>query len=171
MVCPDEELKGRSDGVHPWLQFSPTHPVLIQLVDGTRRMADIVKGRNKDPETNCHTTWTPGNKVRSILLKGYCMKNIFNNLEAADFIRVHPNTLSRWAREGRINYTQVGGNRRVFSRKDLEDFIAPLTIPVVGEEERPQKGRMFNMEAYIEQCNIAAQRNGTEALTPYDEMR
>ena len=55
---------------------------------------------------------------------------LFNPREAAEILAVHPKTLTRWAREGKIPYIALGGHAtdgRVvalrFQASDLEDWI------------------------------------------------
>lgn len=44
--------------------------------------------------------------------------------EAAEFLRVHPRTLARWAKEGRIKvYKFADRQTRRFKESDLNEFV------------------------------------------------
>jgi excisionase family DNA binding protein len=45
-------------------------------------------------------------------------------LEASRELRVHPNTLLRWVKEGRVAAVRLGGRKLLFSRKELEKLIS-----------------------------------------------
>ena len=57
--------------------------------------------------------------------------------EAAEYLKIHPDTLYKWAvEEGRIAYHRLGDGARAslrFLRKDLDDFLASQRIPTVEE--------------------------------------
>jgi excisionase family DNA binding protein len=52
------------------------------------------------------------------------MEHLLRVDEAADFLRVNPGTLRRWARSGRVN-ARWSGRQYVFSQADLEKFLTP----------------------------------------------
>jgi excisionase family DNA binding protein len=58
-------------------------------------------------------------------------KNYLRAAEAAAILHVSPKTISRWAREGKINHVVTLGGHRRFIRGDIEVLAERL---VVGNE-------------------------------------
>lgn len=53
------------------------------------------------------------------------MQNLLTAEEVADYFRVKPTTVNRWARQGVIEAVHVAGiKRRFFRRSDIEALIA-----------------------------------------------
>ena len=51
--------------------------------------------------------------------------------EAAEYLKVHPDTLYRWARQNRITYSRFGNGGRAamrFLKKDLDVFVEQSKI-------------------------------------------
>jgi len=53
--------------------------------------------------------------------------------QAAAILQVHPRTVTRWAREGRLPYMRTLGGHRVYEEAAIRKLLAELTEPV-GEE-------------------------------------
>lgn len=54
------------------------------------------------------------------------MTNLFNVNQAAFILKVHPLTIRRYIREGKLKAVKVGGNVRI-DEKDLQDFNKEFT--------------------------------------------
>ena len=52
------------------------------------------------------------------------MTRLLTVVEASEFLRVHPETIKRYTREGRIK-AYFSGNRLVLKEKDVEAFLIP----------------------------------------------
>jgi len=52
------------------------------------------------------------------------MTRLLTVAEASEFLRVHPETIKRYIREGRIK-AYFSGNRLVLKEKDVEAFLIP----------------------------------------------
>ncbi len=56
--------------------------------------------------------------------------------EAAAYLRLHEDTVARWARDGRLSYSRLGDGERAplrFLRCDLDRFNDRWRIPAVAE--------------------------------------
>ena len=61
--------------------------------------------------------------------------------QAAEYLSIHPDTLYRWAVEGRVAYSRLGDGERAplrFLKEDLDEFARGQRIPTVEEA----KGRL-----------------------------
>ena len=54
------------------------------------------------------------------------MENLFNVKQAAFILKVHPLTIRRYVKEGRLKAIRVGGNVRI-KEKDLQEFNKDFT--------------------------------------------
>lgn len=77
------------------------------------------------------------------------METLFNINQAAFILKVHPLTIRRYIKEGKLKAFKVGGNVRI-KEKDLQDFNKDYT-PATREQQSPLKVRinpakMFSME-------------------------
>jgi excisionase family DNA binding protein len=54
------------------------------------------------------------------------MTNLFNVNQAAFILKVHPLTIRRYIRDGKLKAVKVGGNVRI-DEKDLQDFNKDFT--------------------------------------------
>ena len=68
--------------------------------------------------------------------------------EAAEMLRIHPDTLKRWCRRGILAFTRVGrrgrggvGSIRI-ARHTLEDYLARRSTPASPVHNAPQAPRM-----------------------------
>ncbi len=60
----------------------------------------------------------------------------FTKDEAAQYLGINPDTLCKWARQGRIAYCRLGEGARApmrFRKKDLDAFLSASRIPTVEE--------------------------------------
>ena len=81
-----------------------------ELVGEVRRLREVVEGQRSDRP--------------------------LTRIEAAEYLGVHPDTLYRWAVEGRLAYSRLGDGTKAplrFSREDLDDFIARNRIATTEE--------------------------------------
>ena len=56
--------------------------------------------------------------------------------EAAAYLQVHPDTVYKWAREGRLSYSRLGEGAKAplrFIRKDLDAFMSGQRIATAEE--------------------------------------
>ena len=60
--------------------------------------------------------------------------------EAADRLRVHPETLRVWAREGRVTCCRIG-RRLCFRESWLEHYVEAQTRQAMGSWQLHQRGR------------------------------
>ncbi len=77
------------------------------------------------------------------------MENLFNINQAAFILKVHPLTVRRYIKEGRLKAMKVGGNVRI-REKDLQEFNKDYT-PTTRSSNSPTKIRLnpaktFTME-------------------------
>jgi excisionase family DNA binding protein len=56
---------------------------------------------------------------------GECMEKLYLVKEAADYLRVNPQTVLRWVREGRLQALR-SGRQTVFTEKSLRRFLEPV---------------------------------------------
>ena len=49
--------------------------------------------------------------------------------EVAQMLRVDPKTVTRWARAGRLEFTQTLGGHRRYYRDEVEKLLAPQREP------------------------------------------
>lgn len=64
------------------------------------------------------------------------MDRPFDKEEAARYLGINPDTVCKWARQGRIAYCRLGDGARApmrFSKKDLDAFLSASRIPTVEE--------------------------------------
>jgi excisionase family DNA binding protein len=47
-----------------------------------------------------------------------------STIEAARELRCHPNTLLRWAAQGKVPYVRLGGRKLLFSRSEISKLVA-----------------------------------------------
>lgn len=72
------------------------------------------------------------------------IENLFNVNQAAFILKVHPLTIRRYIRDGRLNAIKVGGNVRI-KESQLNDFNKEFTPripsmkPKFGEQKVPAK--------------------------------
>jgi excisionase family DNA binding protein len=59
-------------------------------------------------------------------------KEYFTSKEAAEIIGIHPVTLARYCKEGKIGFYLVGRNRR-FTQEDIDKFF---NVRYVNKKER-----------------------------------
>lgn len=55
---------------------------------------------------------------------------------AAEILQVHPRTVTRWAREGRLPYMRTLGGHRVYPEAAIRELLAELTAPVSDADAR-----------------------------------
>ncbi len=56
--------------------------------------------------------------------------------QAAEYLSIHPDTLYRWAVEGRVAYSRLGDGERApmrFLKEDLDEYARNQRIPTVEE--------------------------------------
>lgn len=63
------------------------------------------------------------------------MENIYNVRQAAFILKVHPLTVRRYVKEGRLKAIRAGGNVRI-KESDLKDFNKDYTL-VAKEKSSP----------------------------------
>lgn len=56
-------------------------------------------------------------------------KNFLSRAEVARLLEVSPNTITRWAREGRLPFVLTLGGRRRYVRDDVEKLVKVLLDP------------------------------------------
>lgn len=61
---------------------------------------------------------------------------LLNEKEAADYLRVSPETLRRYRRRRRLAFVKVG-RRPLYSVAQLEAFIHKNVVPALGDRRRP----------------------------------
>jgi excisionase family DNA binding protein len=89
---------------------------------------------------------TPPPTFVSVTVKSWGLK------EAAAFLRIHPDTLALWAREGRIPGCKVGRSW-VFMPELLEDYVLSLIkvpSPSVAAMGRPRKSLAERLSERLE---------------------
>jgi excisionase family DNA binding protein len=60
---------------------------------------------------------------------------LLNTTAAAEFLGVHPNTLRRWANEGKIDCTRLGSRKdRRFTRQELDKLLKREAHTMKGDE-------------------------------------
>lgn len=52
--------------------------------------------------------------------------------EAAEYLKVHPDTLFRWTSDGKVKYARLGNAIR-FKKVDLDDFMERESVPAEKE--------------------------------------
>ena len=57
------------------------------------------------------------------------LERLYSLEEAADYLRLSPETLRKWARVGRIGFSKIG-DRTIFSESDI--------LSVINRRERPE---------------------------------
>ncbi len=77
------------------------------------------------------------------------MDNLYNINQAAFILKVHPLTVRRYIKEGRLKASKVGGNIRI-REKDLQEFNKDYS-PAVKTNSSPLKiklnpAKVFTME-------------------------
>lgn len=70
------------------------------------------------------------------------MNNLFNVNQAAYILKVHPLTIRRYIREGKLKAVKVGGNVRI-DEKDLQDFNKDFT-PRENTNHEPGVRQKYN---------------------------
>jgi excisionase family DNA binding protein len=70
------------------------------------------------------------------------MTNLFNVNQAAFILKVHPLTIRRYIREGKLKAVKVGGNVRI-DEKDLQDFNKDFT-PRENPNKEPGIRQKYN---------------------------
>jgi excisionase family DNA binding protein len=77
------------------------------------------------------------------------MDNLFNVNQAAFILKVHPLTIRRYIKEGRLKASKVGGAIRI-KEKDLHDFNKDYTpntrSPETGMRVKINPAKPFSME-------------------------
>lgn len=80
------------------------------------------------------------------------VNNLLNIKEAAEYLSVHPDTLRRWEREGKITSIKTEGGHRRYQKESLDEYIgiqkksdAKSILPIatysrVSSHEQKQKG-------------------------------
>jgi excisionase family DNA binding protein len=69
--------------------------------------------------------------------------NLFTSAEAAQYLKVSQRTLSRYRRDGLIDYTQV--KRKIsFTQADLDRYIARFKRPAYCIPDLPESIRSFS---------------------------
>lgn len=68
-------------------------------------------------------------------------QKFFNVSEAADFIGVSAASLRKWSDKGLVPVYRTPGGQRRYSPGDLEQFLASMRQPAVGEIGVPRYGR------------------------------
>lgn len=74
------------------------------------------------------------------------MENLFNVKQAAFILKVHPLTIRRYIKEGRLKAIRVGGNVRI-KEKDLQDFNKEFT-PREQQPKSPFKIKAFTVKNF-----------------------
>ncbi len=69
------------------------------------------------------------------------METLFNVKQAAFILKVHPLTIRRYVKEGRLKAIRVGGNVRI-KEKDLQDFNKDFT-PREAAPKNPFRVKTF----------------------------
>jgi excisionase family DNA binding protein len=49
--------------------------------------------------------------------------------ELCDYLRVHPTTVRRWARQGKLRPIRLSANRVVFEWSEIERFLEAHRVP------------------------------------------
>jgi excisionase family DNA binding protein len=67
------------------------------------------------------------------------MENLFNISQVAYILKVHPLTIRRYIREGKLKAVKIGGNVRV-KESDLQNFNREISpTPIVKGYQREKK--------------------------------
>ncbi len=70
--------------------------------------------------------------LRADIREGQARDIPLTRQEAAEYLKVHPDTLFRWASEGKVKYAKLGNVMR-FRKVDLDDFMERESVPA-GKE-------------------------------------
>ncbi len=74
------------------------------------------------------------------------METLFNVKQAAFILKVHPLTIRRYVKEGRLKAVRVGGNVRI-QEKDLQDFNKDFT-PREQQPKSPFRIKTFSIKSF-----------------------
>ena len=74
--------------------------------------------------------------LREVVERGQETDRPLTLKEAAAYLRLHEDTVARWARDGRLSYSRLGDGERAplrFLKRDLDRFNDSWRIPAVEE--------------------------------------
>jgi excisionase family DNA binding protein len=74
------------------------------------------------------------------------MENLFNVKQAAFILKVHPLTIRRYIKEGRLKAVRVGGNVRI-KEKDMQEFNKDFT-PREQQPKSPFRVKTFTVKSF-----------------------
>lgn len=57
------------------------------------------------------------------------MEEVFTLRQAADYLKISVRSLRELCQQRRIDYSQVTRRKRHFTRQQLEDYLAEVTVP------------------------------------------
>lgn len=69
-------------------------------------------------------------------------RHFLSRADVARLLEVSPNTITRWAREGRLPFVLTLGGRRRYVRDDVEKLVKVLLDPRRTSEFQMISGRM-----------------------------
>ncbi len=76
------------------------------------------------------------------------MDNLFNVKQAAFILKVHPLTVRRYIKEGRLKAVKVGGNVRI-RELELQEFnkdFFPVPSPKLNFKEKQTRVKVFTFD-------------------------
>ena len=77
------------------------------------------------------------------------MENLFNVNQAAFILKVHPLTIRRYIKEGRLTAVKVGGNIRI-KEKDLYNFNAAISPAEKKQTTSPFRKNIVKAKSFTE---------------------
>ena len=72
-------------------------------------------------------------------------RHFLSRADVARLMEVSPNTVTRWAREGRLPFVLTLGGRRRYVRDDVEKLVKVLLDPQRACEYQPLPGRTVTL--------------------------